>query len=254
MLLLQVPALPGDAHSGKLYEKIIMQMLVCRVAASFANTTPLSELIGKPYNDPIFDADVVVRACSEEKKIKAFPRAAELMADGKWRNVACSKMPTPQGAPWHCSESLDSHNTVVDGLLTLPLAASVNGKKSVCIGVQNKEHENADEAVRSFRMNKRNSVVDGRPVHLDWGPNNEGVVGKFLDPHHFVHTLVTPNAPPTGSMKAFDIRSGRTLHEALITHEDIRRYCPMVAYSACDARVLQEVIPKVAKERDVCKG
>ena len=71
------------------------------------------------------------------------------------------------------------------------------------------------------------------------GQNKERVAG-FLREHHFVHVLVTVNEVAFGEFKpkTFEV-SGHTCHEALITHNDFLRWCPLAAYSACDARVLQ---------------
>ena len=64
---------------------------------------------------------------------------------------------------------------------------------------------------------------------------------EFLKNRYFVHICVTPNAVPVdGLLQPWTLPGvAHSLHEAVLTREDVGRWCPMVAHSACDARVAQ---------------
>jgi len=80
--------------------------------------------------------------------------------------------------------------------------------------------------------------------HFNKWPSVENVQAFAAEHQTFIHVLATPNATNTdhyGKDTAHRIAAGSshfTLYEATLTHDAIRRWSPMVAYSGCDARVL----------------
>jgi hypothetical protein len=124
-------------------------------------------------------------------------------------------------------------NNVVDSLLVLPYANPVAGQpKYVALGLQNKECRDAGEAFKNTFGAEKSKL-------RDLSMKSNAAVETFLEDHDFVHVLVTPNAIlPKDKLKTWSVH-GKTLHEATLTHADIREWSPMVAYSGCDARVLQ---------------
>jgi hypothetical protein len=71
-------------------------------------------------------------------------------------------------------------------------------------------------------------------------------IESHLSSSTFIHVLVTPNTPLAFQEESFEVSAERCgspifkCGEALMTPESIREWCPMVAYSGCDLRVLQE--------------
>eukprot|EP00760_Papus_ankaliazontas_P007442 PhM_4_TR13349/c0_g2_i1/m.69220 len=235
--LCALAAQPPEDDSRKLYEKVMLLALACRVATSSEPFVPLRELVGKNSCSTFFDTLVDCRATPEPKFKEerfAFPCATFLeLVNGKHEcvHVDCSKMPPLADAPWF-SNSSNVHNVVIDGLLVLKTA---DGKRGVALGLQNKEVARPDaDALKTFR--------DERLTHLEWRGKPKNRIKKFLSHHTFVHVLVTPNEPTEGlTLEDFKVEQKgavktRTCYEALITHNDIRRWSPMVAYSGCDAR------------------
>eukprot|EP00760_Papus_ankaliazontas_P014754 PhM_4_TR16142/c0_g1_i9/m.31827 len=230
---------------GKLYEKVTLLALACRIATSPDALVPLSKLVGKyscsersEGEENFFDTLVDCEATPQPTKFKeetfVFPRAAfKDPTTGKWDNTDCSKMPPLAAAPWFSDSShVHKYNVVIDGLLVLKTA---DGTTGVALGLQNKEVARPADVLTKFR--------EHRVTHLEWRGKSRDRISNFLGHHTFVHVLVTPNEPEGFTPGTFEVFKGTkgetTCYEALITHEDIRRWSPMVAYSGCDARVLQ---------------
>jgi hypothetical protein len=242
-----LPTQPKDETCGKLYERIITRGFVCRASCDpeFVNESghrglTLSKLLNVPV--PGFpDDELQVPECPIRNiKLQCFPRATKRDNKGRYANEECSKMPTAEEAPFWCIMGND-HNLLVDSLLTVRRSKG----KPVAIGFQMKEWQDGGKSgdrdvVQSFRGN--------RQMHFTWGTGGtKEEVLKFLQAYDFVHVLVTPNpVPATQKPQQFELTFGPettvTCYEAFVTHADIRRWSPMLAYSACDARVLNSMI------------
>jgi hypothetical protein len=230
--LQQLPAAPGTAGSGKLYEEVVTLAFVCRIGTCF-NEQSVGDVLGCATDGSgVFDQLVERSVLEERTAIACFPRAAEKRADESWRNVACSTMPGPEAAPWF-SIPTDSHNLVLDSLITLPRRG--DGKR-VSLAIQCREHAatSTSELLTPAARNKRRK-------HFEWLPDAN--VEAFLLKHDVVFVAVTPNALRDVAGKrqspATWTAHGQTCYEAACTHADIRGWSPTVAYSGCDARVLQ---------------
>ena len=247
-LLCQLPAMPNTAESGKLYERIILQAMVCRAATTRSPTLTVGELLGYPVSsnkdDPL-STEVVPPTLGSLKKVavEVFPLAFSSAASV---SEPCSPMPMEDEVPWYTDlDALHKYNCVVDSMMCLAVAGSTD-KRSVTIGFQNKELKDVEKVVGAFRS--RNCLTKhGYSGNASHSRN----INKHLAKSTFIHVLVTPNTPPSFQRESFEVKAryggGPTFkcEEALITHDSIREWCPMVAYSGCDARVLTPITPDI---------
>ena len=88
---------------------------------------------------------------------------------------------------------------------------------------------------------------------MTWMGTHE-LVSQCLEQQDMIFVAVTPNPVENVTLAPWLVanhsksKAGFTCHEVLVTNSDIRKWSPMVAFSACDARVLQmaELNPKPA--------
>jgi len=127
--MMELPAPANTAQSGKLYERVITKALACRFATAPTDHKPADtfERCGLP--------DCVIRPCPslQPRVIECFPRAAEQLLSGAWRNEHCSVMPTAATGPFF-TVFTDSHTLVNDGMITLDSSCG-----RLAIGLQMKE-------------------------------------------------------------------------------------------------------------------
>ena len=234
---------------GKLYEKIVTLAFVCRAATCFASEVTVGVLLGSKQTSisqgekGIFSR-LVKTVLLQEQKIEAFPRAAESLPDGGWRNVECTDIPRP-GTYFIPS---DAYNTVLDSGLSL--VACGDDTQPVLVALQMKEHASPTEAItKMFSVGGRAR----RAVQMTWMGTHE-LVSQCLEQQDMIFVAVTPNPVENVTLAPWLVanhsksKAGFTCHEVLVTNSDIRKWSPMVAFSACDARVLQmaELNPKPA--------
>ena len=108
---------------------------------------------------------------------------------------------------------------IVDAMLVLPLKAPYRGKRTVCIGFHNSE------------------LMAGAD-----GDNKIAARAEaLLRDHLFVHVRVVPgkscaeDEPIPASRRAVVVNGQSfTYHEVFVTHETIRVFSPMIAYSGLD--------------------
>ena len=148
-------------------------------------------------------------------------------------NAGCSKLPA---APF-VSVLKDQYNVVIDSLMVLP---AVDGKKPIALGFQCKEYAASSDLQGALDRNRKSRVK-----HLTYS-DSARIVKPFLESVDFVHVIVTPNRPPESPSWGPDwevafpgTATKIKCYEALVTHDDIRAWSPMVGYSGCDARVLK---------------
>ena len=156
-------------------------------------------------------------------------------------------MPTAVAEPWFAVMS-DPFNTCVDSLITLH---PTDGKKKVCLMLQFKEHQ-AGCAQGNPPLSKLGR--ESRTKMFEWRGTTHATVKAFLDEHDVVFVHVSPNDPPVDERDSTCgkpmtwMAHGKQRFEAVVTNEDIRRWSPTVAYSACDAHVLaMSELPSSAK-------
>ncbi len=236
----ELPSMPKE-DSGKLYEKIVTLAFVCRAATCFDPEVTVGELLGSKQTSVsqgekgVFSR-LVKTLLLEQQKIEAFPRAAErLPGGGGWRNVECTGTPRP-GTYFIPS---DPYNTVLDsGLSLLP---NKGDTKPVLVALQMKELAHPTETITNMFSD------DGRASRgrqMEWGGTHQ-LVSQCLDQQDMVLVAVTPNPVENVTLAPWLVanhsnrNAGFTCHEVLVTNADIRKWSPMAAFSACDARVLQ---------------
>ena len=193
-------------------------------------------MAGRTSGGNAFDKRVSAEVLPETA-VDCFPRAAHQpktpdvakalgVGVGEWYNKECSSIPD---TPFFAIPS-DRYNLLLDGVLSLgPTAPAERGGPVVAL--QCKEWE--DPLWTKFRQQR---VEHMSARHR----RTTEEVRRFLSGRPFVHVLVTPNPPHSGSPTPWRLGDSEC-HEALVTHDDVRRWCPMVAYSAYDARVLQRL-------------
>jgi hypothetical protein len=222
-----LPATTKGSESGKLYERVVTQALVCRLATCFNSTIVLKTLLPNNSGGEVFESEI---PATLEENITCFPRAAEkLLSNTKlYRNEECPKMPDN---PFFTLFT-DPYTTVHDSMISV----SSNRHKGVAIGIQIKEWKNNinKENVESFRKH--------RLMHMEWDQLPTSANVSFLNTYEYVFVIVSPNkiTEDVKPQSSQIVVNGATfaLHEAFLTHDDIREWSPMVAYSGCDARVL----------------
>jgi hypothetical protein len=205
---------------GKLYERIILAAFRCRaLTMDTSREVTVAEFIeaSQRTDGPLWQAPLSAFDRLPAPAVCAFPRAA---------NTACSAMPTV--VPF-ATQLTHASNASFDSLLCLPVKAGPS-LKAVVIGVQNKEW-------CSLAPYDAESERKKRVRNMTWTGDATGArVKRFLNDKGLIHLLATPNTKmlPLATWKAH----GKVHHEAVVTHDDIRKWSPMVAYSGCDARVL----------------
>ena len=238
--LQQLPAAPGTQEAGKLYERVVTLALACRVAlAQPGSTMTVSELLyGSDLQAPHLAMLVTIPSIMPELQLPCFPRASGKDSSGQWVNVECPQMPQRNDA-WFAVYS-EPHALLHDAGLHLP---SGGPHRSVNLQLQMKEWQltRLNEAIGNFQ---REGAVE---THFKW-KGTKNTAFRFLDGCDLVRVLVTPNGPEEGfqplaaRILEADVAGQTqrfTVFEALLTHKDVRGWSPMVAYSGCDARVLQ---------------
>ena len=241
---------PGQPTTGKLYEGIIHLLYSIRVLTCPLPSIGVVELLGGRPDDCLAarDIDCEVGCDLPEKNIEVFPRCAtergEPLKDRTFeprqierpggkvhRFYACKELPRVCDAPWTCFASLHSYNNVLDSAIVLRVRQHVDApskKGAMCLAFQNIEFVTPADAVSKFRYLRSDFKVEGGD-HF----------AQFLSSHYFVHVLVTPNSPgaTSESFLPYPEEESRS-NEVFVSNDDIRTFCPTVAYSGCDARVL----------------
>ena len=261
--LAELPVFPTGGASphgtGKLYEEVVTYGYASKALLLGKSGTTVHEFlfgrqppIGMP-EDFIGNRRIAHTPHLPIHEIARFPRAStffdtedEAKTTGvhvvaKWNpnlaktqfvyNAGCSALPT---GPF-VSILSDQYNVVIDSLMVLPAA---DGKKPIAFGFQCKEYAASSNLQGALDHNR-----ESRATHLTYS-DSAGIVKPFLESVDFVHVIVTPNRPPGSPLWGPDWEvdfSGTTIkcYEALVTHDDIRAWSPMVGYSGCDARVLK---------------
>jgi hypothetical protein len=260
----ELPAQPGQSESGKLYKKVVTKAFVCRLTTCFSpqDGVAIGDLF--PTNSDKFPvsssegattsgkkdgpmssskkgptssgkglfSECIVPSLLPEKAIACFPRAYQADVG---RNVECPKMPVE---PDFFAIFTDRYALSNDSLLSMRKhkVPAKGGTTAVAVGLQMKEH-------KSFSLGTLVDWQGKRELHLN-GRFSARNVSAFLATRDFISVLVTPNGIVGANPKSSEIKvAGRTItvHEAFVTHEEIRKWCPMVAYSGCDARVLDTI-------------
>ena len=187
---------------------------------------PIHEIARFPRASTFFDTE------DEAKKagVRVVPKLNPNLAKTQFvYNAGCSALPT---GPF-VSILSDQYNVVIDSLMVLPAA---DGKKPIAFGFQCKEYAASSDLQGALDHNR-----ESRATHLTYS-DSAGIAKPFLESVDFVHVIVTPNRPPGSPLWGPDWEvdfPGTTIkcYEALVTHDDIRAWSPMVGYSGCDARV-----------------
>lgn len=164
--------------------------------------------------------------CGAEVANEAFPHVLEQKNGEGFRNMG-RKMQL-------CREktmtrwSLSPSDAVLSPMIVVPKVGG--GKSKVCLVIQTRDFQNADEAVDAFEWHDFLSALS-----------------KPLNTHYeVVHLRFTSNQTAAFHARSFTVQSpdGKEViqcHEALLTPDDIRVWCPTVAYSGCDARELAKL-------------
>lgn len=140
-------------------------------------------------------------------------------------------------APWACFAPLHRGNHVLGSAIVLRVRRQhlnhTCEKGAICLVFQssNEIFSPADAVVAKFRSLRSESMVEGGDPFA-----------RFLASHHFVLVLV---AYGEGGGLAFSPTEEESwCLEVCVSHDDIRTFCPTVAYSGCDTwmcRVAQTV-------------
>ena len=187
---------------------------------------PIRQIARFPRASMFFDSEAEAKTAGVDAK--------ENRNYGKFvYNAGCSKLPA---APF-VSILEDQYNVVIDSLMVLP---AVDGKKPIALGFQCKEYAASSDLQGALDRNRKSRVK-----HLTYS-DSARIVKPFLESVDFVQVFVTPNRPPGSPSWGPDwevafsgTKTKIKCHEALVTHDDIRAWSPMVGYSGCDARVLK---------------
>jgi hypothetical protein len=131
-------------------------------------------------------------------------------------------------------------NVRIDSLVVLEPEEPSPGRpkqKRVAIAIQCKETK-SNEVANLFTEKGRKE----RRQHFEWRDGTNDEVQKFLLQHDLVFLAVTP-FPATATLSTWQV-GATTCYEALCTRESLLQWCPMVAYSGCDAHVLLGELPR----------
>jgi hypothetical protein len=245
----ELPAAPGHPESGKLYEKVMTLALVCRLATCYKKSIRLGDLFPTHGEGTIFDASIAAGYCLDERQIECFPRAAELLKTGGWRNVECPVMPKTglqQADPDYFSIFSDRYALVFDSLMSIRTPAAAPAapafKPSVTIGLQFNELKDPqweDLISNAKEQGKR---------HLGWeNERTKNNVSAFLGVHDLISVIVSPVSPQQdlqglkGLLTPMQVDVNgqeHVVHFAVLHRDDVLTWCPMVAYSGCDTHAL----------------
>ena len=189
---------------------------------------PIHQIARFPRASTFFDTEKEAETAGVRVVAKLNPNLAKTQFV---YNAGCSALPA---GPF-VSILEDQYNVVIDSLLVLP---GPDKEKSIAFGFQCKEYAASSDLQGALDHNRKK-----RATHLTYS-DSAGIVKPFLESVDFVQVFVTPNRP-TGSPSwgpdwEVDF-PGTTIkcYEALVTHDDIKAWSPMVGYSGCDARVLK---------------
>ena len=258
--LSELPVFPTGGASphgtGKLYEEVVTYGYASKALLLRKRGTTVHEfLFGRQPPDGMPEDFIGYRRIAHTPhlpihEIARFPRASTFFKTQKEAekagvdaeklnryygkfvyNAGCSALPA---APF-VSILSDQYNVVVDSLMVL---TAVDGKKPIAFGFQCKEYAASSDLQGALDHNRKK-----RATHLTYS-DSAGIVKPFLESVDFVQVFVTPNRPPSSPSWGPDWEvafPGTTIrcYEALVTHDDIRAWSPMVGYSGCDARVLK---------------
>ena len=240
---------PCQPTTGKLYEGIIHALYAVRVMTCPTTQVGVVKLLGGRPDARLAAQNIYceVRCDLPRKVIEVVPRCAADRAEAlkdppthERRQVerpsakphdvyVCKQLPGVDDAPWTCFETLHSYNNVLDSAIVLRVIPHGDGtKKAVCLAFQNEECVTPADALAKFRCLWNEFMLEGGD-HF----------ARFLAAHQFVHVLVTPNPP--GATGAGFSPCPTVGNEVFVSNDEIRKFCPTVAYSGCDARVLYAV-------------
>ena len=263
----ELPVFPTDGASphgtGKLYEEVVTYgyaskaLLLGKGLLRKSGTTVHEFLFGRQPPRGMPEDFIGYRRIADTpdlpiRQIARFPRASTFFKTQKEAkkagvdaeklnryygkfvyNAGCSALPA---APF-VSILEDQYNVVIDSLLVL---AAPDKKKPIAFGFQCKEYAASSNLQGALDGNRKKRVT-----HLTYS-DSAGIVQPFLESVDFVQVFVTPNRPtgPSGPSPLWgpdwEVDFPRTTikcYEALVTHDDIKAWSPMVGYSGCDVRV-----------------
>ena len=225
---------------------------------SFFTTTQVHSW-RKPLKEaPLFVFPRAARLCDSEHERSSFEREMQLKFNnqlhftakyspqGIWSNCEFQH-PPPARQPFYTIFAHD-YNVMLDGCLLLNVTFGENPtRQNLLLGLQMKEHAvhnmtqmNDFAAVHEKKLVKLAACDRGNRGMAAWLAAREisEVVTVYVGPNALskVPLTVLPCASTlvTKQPKIYD----RFKHRCYIHHEDIRQWCPSVAYSSCDARVL----------------
>ena len=202
-------AVDGDALGvGKCYEQIVSLALACRVgAAGYGTAMTVGELLyGRGVRMGGL-ADVHV-------SVGRAPREVALQR-------SCTPAACADAVPWR-SRLLGECDVIADSVLGFRIHPA-GARASVALGLI---HGGAQRGARCRQMAAGDSAC---------------AVESFLGAHEFIQVLVTPHSlVGDKTLRTWSLREGgHELHEAVLTREDVARWCPMMSHSACDVRLAQ---------------
>ena len=242
--LQELPAPPGDEECGKLFEVIMLLAYRCR-AASMPEEMSIEEFLGskctidkdillRPLRGAVFELPPVAifprAACRGHEKFKCLPEEQKqnvIISNDEWYNWGPTPLPPPTQHSEGWSSSVDGmhkYNLLFDGLLALPTKG--NGKP-VLFGFQAKEARSCFSAEK-LRKN--------RSDHL------KKAVRKGCNPmkrYQLVHVLVEAHQGEN-PMQLKAEKAPFSIDEAIVSSIHTQKWCPMVAYSSCSARVFSK--------------
>jgi hypothetical protein len=211
--------LPSTQRKGQLYEKVIAWAFACRCASLDGNSLPLKEFLGLHSSQSTGDVfqRPVMCGVPTYKEIERFPRAAEKKGD-QYHNRGCSKMPSPQAAPWFTIFS-DPFNCAIDAMVCVPCKTG----KPIAVGIQCKQHK---EPLDNGSLNEMMKKI---VVQFAWKSADVARhVKQFLEANEFVLMCVVPSLSsvfkhPLEPLQGVDVGStSYNFGVAVVTHDDIR--------------------------------
>ena len=244
--LQELPVPPGDEECGKLFEVIMLLAYRCR-AASMPEGMSISieqflgskctigkDILLRPLRGAVFELPPVTifprAACRGHEKFECLPEEQKqnvIINNDEWYNWGPTPLPPPTEYSEGWSSSVDGmhkYNLLFDGLLALPTKG--NGKP-VLFGFQ------AKEALSCFTAEK---LRKNRSDHLRKAVN-EGY--NPMERYQFVHVLVEAHQGEN-PMQLKAEKDPFSIDEAIVSSIHTQKWCPMVAYSSCSARVFRK--------------